>query len=98
MLRAKDIRIFPTIAVTMPIKELHRWSCESPSEIDTMPLRLESEGFGLNASALKRGVVAASNVGGDKYIAAGVAKQMSPTAQRHNSQKELKSLSITAWS
>jgi hypothetical protein len=70
MLSANDMRMFPTMAVTIPIKDDQRWSWESPFEADTIFSNVDKAATRYNGGAVKRGGVAASKVEVEKYIAA----------------------------
>ena len=71
MFRANDIRMLPTIAVTIPINEDHLCSWESPFPRDTMLLRTIKAGARVKGGAVKMDFVA-SRVADARYMAAGV--------------------------
>jgi hypothetical protein len=70
MLSANDMRMFPTIAVMIPIKDDQRWSWESPLEADIIFSSVDKGAGRYNGGAVNREGVAVSKVEVDKYIAA----------------------------
>jgi hypothetical protein len=68
MLSANDMRMFPTIAVTIPINDDQRCSLESPFSEDMKLSIIENAAARVNTGALEV-AVAASTVGVDKYMA-----------------------------
>jgi hypothetical protein len=69
MLSANDMRMFPTMAVIIPIKDDQRWSWESPFEADMIFSNVDKASARYNGGAVKRGGKA-SKVEVDKCIAA----------------------------
>ena len=64
------MRMFPTMAVTIPINDDQRWSWEWPFDTDMRFSKADKSAARDKGDAVINGVVPMSNVEVDKYIAA----------------------------
>jgi hypothetical protein len=70
MLSANDIKIFPAIAVIIPINDDQRCSCESPFESVMKYSKTDKAVARDRGAGVKKGDIVASKVEVDKYITA----------------------------